>query len=234
MKLIIPFICTALASAFPRLPQVTSIEELCNRNATVFYVIPYSQSGNPNGVSLQTESDVKTCKKMSGAKIFGSVHFYRQIYNSKKLQFKDVNKLVDNIHTLYEHEDSKFYDGFEFIIDKLNETMVERLLKERRSGQMFSLRVFLDRWDKLESVIRKYTANIDHIVLDIFSERDVTALKEVIQRNPKITFSVMFVVEGLGAEGVAKDVATSLSRKVGHTVNVLSPASTPLAYTAGI
>ncbi|KAJ9076855.1 hypothetical protein DSO57_1022298 [Entomophthora muscae] len=233
MKFISPFICTALVSAFPRLPQVTSIEELCNINARVFYVVPYSQSGNPNGVSLQTESDVKTCK-MLGAKIFGSVHFYRQTYNSKKLQFKDVNKLVDNIHTLYEHEDSKFYDGFEFIIDKLNETLVERLLKERRCGQMFSLRVFLDRWDRLESVIHKYADNIDHIVLDIFSERDVTVLKEVIQRNPTITFSVMFVVEGLGAESVAKDVATSLSRKVGHTVNVLSPASTPLAYTAGI
>ncbi|KAJ9086189.1 hypothetical protein DSO57_1006700 [Entomophthora muscae] len=236
MKFIVPFICTALASGNTLKHSISSTEELCSINATVISVAPYSQIGDLDGVPLKTESDVKACKKRSGAKIFRIIHVDDEsTFTSKGAEYKYGNIRVDNIHTLYGHEDYKFYDGFEFNIASLDETTVDRLLKERRSGQMFSLATTLDELPVVESSIRKYAAKIHHIVLDLdINEETEADLKEVLQRIPEIPFSVKSFDDALELVSVAKEVATSLSRKVGLTGILSNPTYTPLEYTTGI
>ncbi|KAJ9057918.1 hypothetical protein DSO57_1017919 [Entomophthora muscae] len=236
MKFIVPFVCTALVCGDTRKDWISSTEELCSINATVFSVAPYSQIGDLDGVPLKTESDVKACKKRSGAKIFRIIIVNDEsTVSSKEAEYKYGHIRVDNIHTLYGHEDYKFYDGFEFNIASLDETTVDRLLKERRPGQMFSLATTLDELPGVENVIRKYAAKIHHIVLDLdINEETVADLKEVLQRSPEIPFSVKSFDDDLEAVSVAKEVATSLSRKVGQTGILSNPTYTPLEYTTGV
>ncbi|KAJ9062430.1 hypothetical protein DSO57_1010886 [Entomophthora muscae] len=229
------FIFAALVSGLSRKFDVVSIEDLCSIKASVFSIDPIRGFRTVGEVPLKNESYVTACKAMSGAKVFRKLYLGSMILYSEEEQLKIGKPELETIDLFYEHANYKFYDGLEFNFDGLRDDMVDRLLKERHSGQLFSLVVPLGKWPEVGSIIRKYAAKIHHVELNVYdNEESLATLKDLLKRNPEIAFSVSISKEMAKAKIVARNAATSLSRKVGYTMYLTNPNSNPLTYTADI
>ncbi|KAJ9051678.1 hypothetical protein DSO57_1002377 [Entomophthora muscae] len=112
---------------------------------------------------------------MSKAKVFRGLTIRDEFSQPEIKQLELGRAVVDKINFFYGHENFKFYDGFEFNIQNLNETMVGRLLKERSKNQQFSLAMDVDKWPKVASVTvvlkamatTKNTSDLNEMISDL-------------------------------------------------------------------
>ncbi|KAJ9063722.1 hypothetical protein DSO57_1037989 [Entomophthora muscae] len=162
-------------------------------------------------IPLTTAQSVNICKKKSGAKRF------------------------EKVNLLYGLEELKFYDGFEFNIEDLNKTEVERLVKERSSDKLVSLKMPLEKWHEVGKGISKYASKIHHVTLDVGVDKDgFVAFKKILQLYPNVTFSASNEEYESAMKSLVEKHSKKINRKVGYTIYRPNKQDAFITYTAGI
>ncbi|KAJ9055091.1 hypothetical protein DSO57_1007847 [Entomophthora muscae] len=242
MQYIISLICTALVygladpdqKVFVDPNEAAHTEKFCSVKASVFSVNTSWANRIGGPVILTTKSSIDVCKKKSGAKVFRKVYI-REEYKSSPLNMQILRGVaVESVNNLYKHERFNVYDGIEFIVYNQSKTVVERLVKERSGGQMFSLKMSLDNWNEVGTVVNKYAAKINHVELDVAAnEKGYDAFRKTLELYPKITFSASNKANQTEMMSLAKDYSKAVSRKVGYVVFTRT-AHFRVSLTAGI
>ncbi|KAJ9051059.1 hypothetical protein DSO57_1008322 [Entomophthora muscae] len=142
---------------------------------------------------------------------------------------------VEDVNFLYGDEETKFYDGFEFNIKDHSKTVVERLVKERSDDQMFSLRMTLDKWHEVGTVVNKYAAKINHVTLDVgVDPHGFVAFEDILESYPRITFAANNDDHESTIMSLVKNHSKKINRKVGYTNYRPNDRGVEITYTAGI
>ncbi|KAJ9053794.1 hypothetical protein DSO57_1020635 [Entomophthora muscae] len=150
--------------------EADSTKELCRINTSTL-TVNYTPDNSCNEKvfccdtpPLTDRSSVDACKEKSKALVFRRVSVYGRSNISREENISRAWTKVDDIDLLYENDASKFYDGFEFEINYLDELLVRRLLEERRPDQKFSLIMNVFNWEDYEYDISKYASKVHQIV----------------------------------------------------------------------
>ncbi|KAJ9051061.1 hypothetical protein DSO57_1008324 [Entomophthora muscae] len=236
MKYSISLIFAALVYGLEEPQEVSATDELCNVKAKVFSVFPKFANKMGQVALLKTERSVIECEKWSGAKVFRKVYIdASSASSSKKQQFDGGSIAVESVDFLYGDEGTKFYSGFEFDIEDLNKTVVERLVKERSDDQMFSLRMTLDKWHEVGTVVNKYAAKVNYVILEVgVDPHGFVTFEDIVEKYPKITFSATNEHHESVIMSLVKKYSRKINRKVGYTNYRPNARQVDITYTAGI
>ncbi|KAJ9051682.1 hypothetical protein DSO57_1002381 [Entomophthora muscae] len=236
MKYFVSLIFAALVYGLKEPYEVSATKELCSVNAKVFSIYPEGGNKFNLDIILITKRSVNVCKKKSGAKVFRKIYIdASNASSSKKQQFKGVFTAVEDVNFLYGDEETKFYDGFEFNIKDHNKTVVERLVKERSDDQMFSLKMTLDKWHEVGTVVNKYAAKIHHVTLDVgVDPHGFVAFEDILESCPRITFAANNDDHESAIMSLVKNHSKKINRKVGYTNYRPNDRGVEITYTAGI
>ncbi|KAJ9051055.1 hypothetical protein DSO57_1008319 [Entomophthora muscae] len=231
MKYFVSLIFAALVYGKSEQIYVRSTKDICSINASVFSVDPGLSNKDSAEILLTTESSVTDCKKMSKAKVFRGLTIRDEFSQPEIKQLELGRTVVDKINFFYGHANFKFYDGFEFNIQNLNETMVGRLLKERSKNQQFSLAMDVDKWPKVASVIKMHATKIHHIVLRVVASKEsLETFKKATNDNRELAFSVRGWFDGADVKKIAKAASEYANRKVGYSIYLENQAGADISY----
>ncbi|KAJ9063723.1 hypothetical protein DSO57_1037735 [Entomophthora muscae] len=187
-------------------------------------------------IPLTTAQSVNICKKKSGAKVFRAIYFHPNdaSYTADPTFFLQTIGF-EKVNLLYGLEELKFYDGFEFNIEDLNKTEVERLVKERSSDKLVSLKMPLEKWHEVGKGISKYASKIHHVTLDVGVDKDgFVAFKKILQLYPNVTFSASNEEYESAMKSLVEKHSKKINRKVGYTIYRPNKQDAFITYTAGI